>query len=344
MPANRIRVVVVGASGYTGIELTKLLVAHPLTDIVAFISASSVGGDVAARLPVWRSQPRMSFQSITTLQNTDCDVVFFATPNEVAMRETEALLKQGKVVIDLGAAFRLTDEKVFSEWYETHSSAHLLPRAVYGLSEISRDALKTAEIIACPGCYATSIELALIPLVAGNHIRGNIIIDSKSGVSGAGRRTDRADLLLAEMADNYKAYALQGHRHVAEILQTLHRQSNNAPDSLYFVPHLLPIQRGIHTNIYLPVDDIDSAVADINARWRNEPFIETLPLGMVAELAQVLHTNRTILSMHPLSDKLLLVSVVLDNLQKGAAGQAIQNMNIRFNIDETVGLSGAITA
>lgn len=341
--ATRIRAAVAGASGYTGAELTKLLAAHPRVDLVAFFSSSAAGDDVAAHLPAWRGHPPLRFLPLAAAEETDCDVVFFATPHEAAMELAPPLIAAGRTVIDLSAAFRLADESVFEKWYGAHAAAEVLPQAVYGLSETAREDIKSASLIACPGCYATAVELALIPLVAAGQLSGEVLVDAKSGVSGAGRSGNRADLLLAEMGDNFKAYALDGHRHLPEILQTL-RQFSAAPASLpplIFVPHLLPLIRGIHANIYAPVADADAAAKSLAAYWRDARFIEVLPPGMVAELSQVVHSNRVILSAHPLSDERLLVSVVLDNLQKGAAGQAVQNMNIRFGLDEADGLTGA---
>ena len=284
----------------------------------------------------------MVFQPIAAAHDTPCDVVFFAAPHEVAMREAPELLRQGKVVIDLSPAFRLNDAAVFSRWYGNHTAAELLPQAVYGLPETEKAALTTANLIACPGCYATAAQLAAIPLVASGGAK-NILIDAKSGVSGAGKRSDRNDLSLAEMENNLKAYALDGHRHHPEILQELRRLAPLDDDDIIFVPHLLPVARGIHANLYATVDAPEDVATLLAAYWKGCPYIEVLPAGETAELAQVVHSNRAILSAHPLPRQRVLVSVVLDNLLKGAAGQAVQNMNIRFGMDETAGLLGAIT-
>ena len=225
------------------------------------------------------------------------------------------------------------------QWYGVAHSP-LAKNAVYGLSEMTRCALRQATLIACPGCYATACELALLPVVADDHLTGSVIIDAKSGVSGAGRRTDRPDLLFAQMANNFKAYAIGGHRHHPEILQAIKRFTGQSPPPIVFTPHLLPTVRGIHANLYMPVKDSRHVLACLKDYWQGNHFIEVLDEGGCVELAEVIFTNRAVLSVHRLSANLVLVSVVLDNLLKGAAGQAVQNMNIRFGIAEVTGLPG----
>ena len=340
MSGRRIQIIIAGATGYTGSELVRLLLNHPAAEISAFVSSGAAGESVADKIPYWRGQRPMVFEPLTNLGALTGDVVFFATPHGVAMREAAALLTAGKVIIDIGADFRLRDTADFARWYGEHTAAELLPQAVYGLTEYARDAIKNANLIACPGCYATAIELALLPFIAGDHISGDIIAHAQSGTSGAGRRSDRPDLLLAEMANNYKAYAIDGHRHHAEIIQTLATTEKFVPP-LTFIPHLLPLSRGLFASLYLTVGAPDAAVDAFSAYWQGNPFIEVLPPPLTVELAQVIHSNRIVLSAHPLSDTRLLVCAALDNLIKGAAGQAVQNMNIRFGIDETCGLPGA---
>ncbi len=339
---NVIRVAIVGAAGYTGLELVRLLVNHPNVTIVAFFTSSTAGDAVVTRLPFLRNDARYKnvvFSSIDSIFDCDCDVMFFATPNGVAMKNAEALLAKNKVIIDLGADFRLKNADTYRQWYGEHTAQNLLSQAVYGLSEAMRDDIKSANLIACPGCYATTIELALIPLFANNLINGNIIVDAKSGVSGAGKKADRPELLMAEMYGNYKAYATQGHRHLPEIQQTLQIFAKTPLPSLTFVPHLLPIVRGIYANLYIPItphDDIHTLISDY---WADAPFINVLPLGSVAEITNVAHSNYFAMSLHPMSENMLMICATLDNLVKGAAGQAVQNMNIRYRLPEKAGLN-----
>lgn len=353
MHSRQIRAIIVGAAGYTGSELVRLLAEHPAVEISAFVSATTPGEDVAARIPHWRGRRAMAFSPLAELPQLAADVVFFATPHGVAMQQAGALLAAGKVVIDLGADFRLKDTAVFKQWYGEHTASELLPQAVYGLPEMQREAIKTANLIACPGCYATAVQLALLPFVAGGHIQGDVIADAKSGTSGAGRQGNRADLLLAEMAGNYKAYGLDGHRHHPEIMQTLAAAADGASKvpPLTFIPHLLPLARGLFASIYFQMAD-DSAAATtatevLANHWQGEPFVEVLHPPLTAELSQVVGNNRLIISAHAPQGmgeggrKRILVCAALDNLLKGAAGQAVQNMNIRFGLDETSGLTGA---
>ena len=344
MSERPLRVIVAGAAGYTGGELVRLLADHPAVEISAFLSSTSAGEDVAARLPVWRGRRQMTFSPMEALAQLPADAVFFATPSGVAMQAAAGLLAAGKVVIDLGADFRLKDPAVFRQWYGEHTAAELLPQAVYGLPEAERAALKSANLIACPGCYATAIALGVLPFVAGGHLSGEVIADAKSGTSGAGRQSNRSDLLMAEMAGNYKAYGLGGHRHHPEIVQTLAAAGGGSAPALTFIPHLLPIARGLFANLYMQVKDAAAAADILAAHWQGEPFVEVLREPLTAELAQVVGTNRLILSAHPLAGGRVLVCAALDNLLKGAAGQAVQAMNIRFNLGETSGLAGALAA
>ena len=340
MPADCVRVIVVGAGGYTGGELVRLLTRHPRAEVVAYVSSSEPGRPVAERLAFLRDDPASPhFVSLDEARRVEADAVFFATPHGVAMREAEAFLERGMVVLDLGADFRLRDKEVFRRWYGAHESEHLLRQAVYGLPEVARESIATANLIACPGCYATAVGLALLPFVVAGVIDGTVIVDAKSGVSGAGRRSDRSDLLLSEMSGNFKAYATEGHRHHPEILQTLERKGKTP--EIHFVPHLLPVVRGIYVSAYLPVPSPEDTIRHLGDYWRSEPFVEVLPAGRPVELNDAVHGNRLVLSAHPLSDNQLLVCATLDNLVKGAAGQAIQNLNIRFGLGETTGLDGA---
>ena len=344
MSDSLLNIAVVGASGYVGAELVDLLTAHPQVGQMTFISRSLSGTAVAAHIPAVRGRGGHAtavFHHPEKATLAQCDAVFFATPHAVAMNEAAQLLAQGAVVIDLSPDFRLSDVTVFTHWYGSHSAAHLLPQAVYGLTEAARPQISTASLIACPGCFATAVELALIPLAAAKVIAGQVIIDAKSGVSGAGRRSDRPDLLFTEQAENFKAYAITGHRHQPEIEQAL-AQFTGASPSLIFVPHLLPTTRGIYATLYVPIKNGTDAAAILQAHWRNEPFIDVLTEEIPA-LTQVTRTNRAQLAAQQVNDHTAVVIAALDNLQKGAAGQAIQNMNVRFGLPETTGLAGART-
>ena len=344
MSDSLLNIAVVGASGYVGAELVDLLTAHPQVGQMTFISRSLADTTVAAHIPAVRGRGGHAtavFHHPEKATLAQCDAVFFATPHAVAMNEAAQLLAQGAVVIDLSPDFRLSDVTVFTHWYGSHSAAHLLPQAVYGLTEAARPQISTASLIACPGCFATAVELALIPLAAAKVIAGQVIIDAKSGVSGAGRRSDRPDLLFTEQAENFKAYAITGHRHQPEIEQAL-TQFTGASPSLIFVPHLLPTTRGIYATLYVPIKNGADAAAILQAHWRNEHFIDVLTEEIPA-LTQVTRTNRAQLAAQQVNDHTAVVIAALDNLQKGAAGQAIQNMNVRFGLPETTGLAGART-
>ena len=337
--ANKLNAAVVGASGYTGAELCALLAAHPHVGRTAYISRNWGGELAASRLPFLRGRTDAVFLDFSPRAFAGCDVVFFAAPSGVAMREAAELLSSGAAVVDLGSDFRLRDVNVFEKWYGAHVSPELLSRAVYGLPEAAREKIKTADLIACPGCFATAAELVLIPLAAAGMICGSAIIDAKSGVSGAGRRADRADLLFAEQAENFKAYAADGHRHQPEIEQAVAEFGGGIPPPV-FVPHLLPAVRGLYATIYAPLKPGADCAAALREYWKDEIFIDILEDG-VPELAHVARTNRVQISARNLGGGTGLIFAALDNLQKGAAGQAVQNMNIRFGLPEDAGLSGA---
>lgn len=330
-----IKAAVIGASGYTGMELSRLLILHPDVDAAILVSRTDAGRDVADVIAALEGMIDARFVAPEDADVECCDVVFFAAPGGVAMRDAPGLLARGKVVIDLGADFRLRDERVFGEWYGEHTSPQLLSQAVYGLSESARADIKKANLIANPGCFATAAEIALLPFA--KWAAGAIIIDAKSGVSGAGKRTDRADLLYAEQHGNFMAYATSGHRHLPEIKQTL-ADAGMTDIDITFVPHLLPTSRGIYLNAYIPLKDgAPPPVRIVGEYWKDEPFITVRDVAPV--LSQVIGGNRVrIGAMTSNNNKTAIIIAALDNLIKGAAGQAIQNMNIRFNIPETTGL------
>jgi len=337
---STVNVGVVGGTGYTGIELIRLLLAHPKAHLKAITSRSEQGKYLADLVPSFHAERDLVFSepSLEVLQQ--CDLVFFATPNGTAMKMVPELLAQGKRVIDLAADFRLQDAEQWQQWYgQQHSFPELLKDAVYGLPELNREKLKDANLVANPGCYPTAITLGLLPLLELGCIDvNNLIADAKSGVSGAGRGA-QVSALHAEVSENFKAYGLQGHRHLPEMLQTL-QQIAGAVIDLTFVPHLLPMNRGIEATIYtrlLDAQDID-LTALYQKRYEQESFVTVLPTTTAPETRAVRASNHCMMSVTRLGDRRVVISSVIDNLVKGAAGQAIQNMNIMFGWEESNGL------
>lgn len=338
MPSS-MQAAIVGAAGYAGAELAVLLSRHPHIDRVAYLSRTLAGQPVAAHIPALRGETEAIFAEPSPQFFEPCEVVFFATPHGVAMHAAAELLEAGKVVIDMSPDFRLRDMSVFKRWYGDHASPDLLSQAAYGLTEAARDRIREANLIACPGCHATAAELALIPLAAAGILEGSAVIDSKSGVSGAGRRAEREDLLFAEQSENFKAYAVDGHRHRPEIEQAV-AEFGGAIEPVAFVPHLLPASRGIYATVYVTANEDADCMNLIRERWKGEMFIDVVEAG-VPELAHVARTNRVQLSARRLDNGHSMIIAALDNLQKGAAGQAVQNMNTRFGLSEDSGLAGA---
>jgi len=332
---------IVGATGYTGVELLRLLSVHPDVEITYVTSRSNVGTRVDAMFPNLRSYIDIEFSDPSTKALSECDLVFFATPNGIAMNHATELLKSNTKVIDLAADFRIKDVSVWSKWYGmTHACPDLVQEAVYGLPEINRDQIKTANLVANPGCYPTSVILGLMPLIESKLIDlDNIIADTKSGVSGAGRQANVATL-FSEMGESFKAYGVGGHRHQPEIAQILSQLSEQSVD-LTFVPHLLPIIRGIHATIYSRTDaDANTMQAIYEKRYANEAFVDVLPQGSHPETRNVKSSNNCQIAIHKSTEtSRLVVLSVIDNLVKGAAGQAIQNMNIMFGFDEKTALN-----
>lgn len=334
---------IVGATGYTGFELIRLLDRHPEADLT-FVTARSDAGKRLSDL--YPSRLDLTFQRLEEVDLASVDVLFLALPHAAAAEVAVHALDAGVRVVDLSADFRLKDAATYQTWYNhLHPAPHLLPEAVYGLTEWARDAVRGARLVANPGCYPTSILLAVAPLLKAGLLQGaTLIADSKSGVSGAGRAA-KVGSLFAEVSENLKPYGIgYSHRHVAEIEQELSAlaQPGTGPRGLVFSPHLLPVTRGILSTLYLPLPAGWSA-AQLRALfaecYAHEPFIWLLPEGESATLAHTVRTNRCALSLHPVPerDQLILVST-LDNLVKGAAGQAIQNMNVLFDLPETLGL------
>jgi len=339
----KIKVGIVGGTGYTGVELLRLLALHPHVEISAITSRSEEGVEVAQMFPNLRGYLDLTFSQPNIKQLAQCDLVFFATPNGTAMKLVPELLELGTRVIDLAADFRLQDEQEWQHWYgEPHACPELLKQAVYGLPEVNRERLVQARLVANPGCYPTAVQLGFMPLLeAGLVDVHHLIADTKSGVSGAGRGANVGSL-LSEASENMKAYGVMGHRHWPEIRQGL-AQMTQTQIGLTFVPHLAPMIRGIHATLYATLKAGDDAQDDLQqlfeTRYANEPFVDVMPAGSYPETRSVKGANHCRIAVHtPASGNTVVVLSVIDNLVKGAAGQAVQNMNIMFGYKEEVGL------
>jgi len=337
-----IKVGVVGGTGYTGVELLRLLAGHSQVEVVAITSRAETGVKVADYFPSLRGRYDIAFSDPASAQLSKCDLVFFATPNGVAMSQARALLDAGAKIVDFSADFRLKDRATWEKWYKvTHAAPELFQQAVYGLPEINRERIRNARLVANPGCYATAVQLALLPLVETDHVdHRHLIADSKSGVSGAGRKAE-VDILFSEATDNFKAYAVKGHRHHPEILESLASlESVSGRDlGLTFVPHLVPMVRGILATVYARITKDADFQALFEKRYTKEPFVDVLPPGTQPETRWVRGTNRCAIAVHrPMDADTLVVLAVEDNLVKGAAGQAVQNMNLMFGFPEKQGI------
>lgn len=343
MANKKLKVGIVGGTGYTGVELLRLLAVHPHVELAAITSRGEAGLPVADMFPSLRGYVDLAFTDPANSNLGACDVVFFATPHGVAMSQTQALLDANVKVIDLAADFRLQDTAVFEKWYKMpHSCPDILKEAVYGIPELYRDKIKSAKVIGNPGCYPTTVLLGLAPLLEQGllDLSAPIISDSKSGVSGAGRKAE-VGFLYAEASDNMKAYGVAGHRHHPEIHAQLNQLAGGKVD-LIFVPHLVPMIRGMLSAIYVKLsgkaENID-VQALYEKRYANEWFVDVLPAGSMPETRSVRGSNHLRIALHKQADTgYLTILVVQDNLVKGAAGQAVQNMNIMFGFDENVGL------
>ena len=341
-----IKVGIIGATGYTGLELLRLLCPRGDVEIHVVTSRELEGQLVSSHFPSLSGHLDLAFSSPESLALRKCDVVFFATPHAVAMKSVPALMKAGVKVIDLSADFRIKDVSLWERWYKTkHSCPELLEQAVYGLPEINREAILGAQLIAVPGCYPTAIQLGFLPLLENNLIdSGRLIADAKSGVSGAGRKAAE-DYLLCEATESFRAYGVSGHRHHPEICEHLNLISESKV-SLTFVPHLTPMVRGIFATLYAPLaNGVETTVQKLQAvfedRYVNEPFVDVLPSGELPATRDVRGSNRLKISVsYDESTRLVLVLCVEDNLVKGASGQAIQNMNLLLGLEETAGLDG----
>ena len=336
---------IVGATGYTGSELLRLLVLHPEVEVQAVCSRSDAGTAVSAMFPNLRGFVDIPFCEPSPENLAECDVIFFATPHGVAQSMMADILSTGARVIDLSADFRIKDQAIWEQWYQQpHNSPELIDEAVYGLPEVNRSEIETARILACPGCYPTAIQLGLIPLLENQLVTlDNLIADAKSGVSGAGRKASVGSL-LAESADSFKAYGISGHRHRPEIEQGLSWAAGK-PVSLTFVPHLVPMIRGIEATLYAPLNDagkamsLDEIQVLFEQRYADEPFVDVMPQGSLPETRSVKGSNICRMAIHKQAGSdMLIISSVIDNLVKGASGQAVQNMNIIFGYAENCGL------
>lgn len=344
-PSSRIKVGIVGGTGYTGVELLRLLAVHPHAQLTAITSRSEDGMPVADMFPSLRGLVDLRYQTPDSAQLTDCDVVFFATPHGVAMKQAHELLAHNVRIIDLAADFRLQDTSAFEKWYKMpHACPDVLAESVYGLAELNRASIARARVVGNPGCYPTTVILGLLPLIeGGRHLvdTANIVADCKSGTSGAGRKAS-VSTLYSEAADNFKAYAIKGHRHHAEISEQLKNLSGSDVGVL-FVPHLVPMIRGMFSTIYAPLlpECRNTDFQDLfEKRYANEAFIDVMPAGSMPETRSVRASNYLRIAVHkPADSNHLVILVVQDNLVKGAAGQAVQNMNIMFGLPEQSGLN-----
>lgn len=334
---------IVGGTGYTGAELLRVLAAHPMVEVSVITSRAEAGCRVDEMFPSLRGKSDLCFVEPNTSELLACDVIFFATPHGVAQAMMAELIESGAKVIDLSADFRIKDIGVWEQWYnQQHACPELVNTAVYGLPEFNREQIKTAQLIACPGCYPTSAQLGLMPLLKAGWIDlSSIIINSASGISGAGRNAKTA-LLMAENYDNFKAYSVKGHRHLPEIKQGLSAMCGEPEKEigLTFVPHLLPTIRGIHSTIYVKLND---RAGDVQALYEqayaNESFVDVLANGVYPETRTVKGTNMCRISLEKTpEDDMLVIMSVIDNLAKGASTQAVQNLNLMFGLDETMGL------
>ncbi|MDO3386716.1 N-acetyl-gamma-glutamyl-phosphate reductase [Gilvimarinus sp. SDUM040013] len=340
-----INVGIVGGTGYTGVELLRLLCKHPQAKVSVITSRAEAGIPVSDLYPNLRGHVDLCFSEPDVEALGKCDVVFFATPHGVAQNLMPALMATGTRVIDLSADFRIRDAELWAHWYDqAHGCPELISEAVYGLPENNRAAIKSARLVACPGCYPTAAQLGLLPLLENELVDPTgLIISAASGASGAGRQA-KVGMLLTENSGSFKAYGVSGHRHLPEIEQALHDAQPAAavPAAVTFVPHLLPMVRGIHVTSYaraLNPDTLPDLQRVFEERYVDEPFVDVLPEGQVPETRSVKGSNMCRISVcQPQGRDTIVILSVIDNLTKGASGQAIQNMNIMFGFEESAGL------
>ena len=341
-----ISVGIVGGTGYTGVELLRLLLRHPNVQVAVLTSRTEAGRRVDDMFPSLRGQTDLKYSDLDIQELKKCDVVFFATPHGVAMKHAEELVAANTKVVDLAADFRLQDLAQFEKWYGLeHACPDVLKASAYGLSELNREKIKQANVIGNPGCYPTTVQLGLAPVLKATEALvkpESIIIDAKSGVSGAGRKASLG-MIYSENADNFKAYGVAGHRHHPEIVEALENISGQKGvfDQILFVPHLVPMIRGMFSTIYIDLTEAGQTI-DLQSLYEqfyaNEQFVDVMPAGSSPETRSVRGANQLRIALYKPQPQKLVILVVQDNLVKGAAGQAVQNMNLMFNFAENAGL------
>lgn len=337
-----IKVGIVGGTGYTGVELLRILAVHPEVVVSCITSRSEAGMPVSDMFPNLRGHFNLVFTEPKAEALAECDLVFFATPHGVAMRLIPELMETGVRVVDLSADFRLKDLEVWSQWYGMpHEAPEWVEKAVYGLPEVVRDEISKAQLVANPGCYPTAVQLGLLPLLEQGLVDpSRLIADAKSGASGGGRQA-KIGMLQGEVGESFKAYGASGHRHLPEIRQGLSEAARNDV-GVTFVPHLIPMIRGIEATLYAELKnpaDFDRLQQLFEERYRDEPFVDVMPFGSHPETRSVRGANLCRMALHRQEQSnVVIISSVIDNLVKGAAGQAVQNMNIMFGFKETLGL------
>lgn len=337
-----LKAAVVGATGYSGEQLIKMLVFHPNVELVYACGKEDRKDRLQDIFPYLRGRVDLPCNAFNPNDALCADVIFLALPHTVSMRYAKFFLDKNKQVIDISADFRLKDAVDFNNYYNAnHECPDLLKKAVYGLPEWKREAIKKTDLIANPGCYPTSVLLGLLPILNKNrNFASTVVIDSKSGVTGAGKKVNAA-LLFPEVNESFKAYKIQGHQHEAEIHMGF--AEHGVSSKFVFAPHLLPVNRGILSTIYAPLDEKlskDEVIKLYNEKYRDEPFVQVYPEGALPQLSNVVGTNQCHIGLayRPYENMMIIVSVI-DNLLKGASGQAVQNMNIRNGFDETAGLN-----
>lgn len=343
-----ISVGIVGGTGYTGVELLRILLRHPKAQVRVLTSRTEAGKPVADMFPNLRGHTDLQFSDLNIDALKECDVVFFATPHGVAMQHAKDLIEAGTKVIDLAADFRLQNLEQFEKWYGMeHACPDVLKDSVYGLTELNREKIKQAQVIGNPGCYPTTVQLGLAPLLKSAQAlieTKNIIIDAKSGVSGAGRKASLG-MIYSENADNFKAYGVAGHRHHPEIVEALENISGQKGgfDGLLFVPHLVPMIRGMLSTIYVDLTETGKQT-DLQALYENfyanEKFVDVMPTNSSPETRSVRGANELRIALYKPQPNKLIILAAQDNLVKGASGQAVQNMNLMFGFNEDEGLQG----
>jgi len=343
-----ISVGIVGGTGYTGVELLRLLLRHPDVQVSVLTSRTEAGKRVDDMFPSLRGYTDLQFSDLDMNVLKHCDVVFFATPHGVAMKHAAELVAANTKVIDLAADFRLQNLQQFEKWYGLeHSCPDILTESVYGLTELNREKIKQAKVVGNPGCYPTTVQLGLAPLFkSGQELvkPASIIIDAKSGVSGAGRKASLG-MIYSENADNFKAYGVAGHRHHPEIVEALENISGQSGvfDQILFIPHLVPMIRGMFSTIYVDLTE-QGQNTDLQSLYEifyaDEQFVDVMPSNSLPETRSVRGANQLRIALYKPQPTKLVILVVQDNLVKGAAGQAVQNMNLMFGCAENAGLTG----